>query len=213
MKDKIKKQVTDNREKIKCQITQHKAWLIRITDSLSKHKVLAFVALFMILFATVASSYLSRPFFLISSIILAIYSMLISLAFFRKGLKFLFENQGNIYQLIFGYAMAVVGVIFLFTTIYASVDELNIGYLTYGKCSNHGITGGFQNDIDSVKTFGGTFYFSAVTFFTIGYGDICPMGLDKGIAIFNGFVGSVFTTIILAIAIAKYIGHGKDKKE
>lgn len=212
MREKIKKQMTEKKEKMKEHIDQHKAWIVRVTDNIAQHKILSFVTLFAILFATVASGYYNRIIFLIFSIILAIYAMVIALAFFRKGLKLLFENQGNIYQLIFGYAMAVIGVIFLFTTIYAGIDELNVGYLTYGVCSDRGITGGFQGDTKSVQSFGGTFYFSAVTFFTIGYGDICPMGWDKGIAIFNGFVGSVLTTIILAIAIAKYIGHNRDNK-
>lgn len=90
---------------------------------------------------------------------------------------------------------------------------MNTGYLTYGKCSEKDVNSALiLNDPNIVESFSGKFYFSAVTFFTIGYGDICPMGLNKGISLLNGFFGSVFATIILAIAIAKYIEKDRDKR-
>jgi hypothetical protein len=41
---------------------------------------------------------------------------------------------------------------------------------------------------------------------------MCPMGSDKGISLLNGFFGSVFATIIIAIAIARYIEKDRNKK-
>jgi voltage-gated potassium channel Kch len=47
-------------------------------------------------------------------------------------------------------------------------------------------------------------YFSAITFFTVGFGDICPMGVSKLVSVLNALIGNLFTVLILAIAITNY---------
>ncbi len=45
------------------------------------------------------------------------------------------------------------------------------------------------------------FYFSAATYFTIGYGDIVPEGLNaKTLAVFEAFFGNVINLVVLALA-------------
>ena len=46
------------------------------------------------------------------------------------------------------------------------------------------------------------YYFSGVTQLTIGYGDIAPMGPVKYLALFQGFIGFLFTILILGRFIA-----------
>ena len=48
------------------------------------------------------------------------------------------------------------------------------------------------------------FYFSGVTYFTIGYGDITPMGANAQMAsITEAFVGGIINLIVLATAIQR----------
>ena len=88
---------------------------------------------------------------------------------------------------------------------------LQWGYLTYEKCaSGLGIEGTQFNNV-YIKGFVDIIYFSSITFFTIGYGDICPMGINKIIAIFNALAGHIFTAIVMVLALANYL-IGKKKK-
>jgi hypothetical protein len=206
IKDKTIEIKQTSKEKIHNKVKTHRKFLIRLADYTTAHVWRSIII-------TIISSFVSKPVFLIFSTILALYAFIIALALFRHGLKYLFNNQGNIYELIIGYALAVIGIIFFFTTVYSISEELHTGYLTYGTCSDMDVDDGvISNDPNTVQSFSGRFYFSAVTFFTIGYGDICPMGLNKGISLINGFFGSVFATIILAIAIAKYLEKDRDNK-
>jgi hypothetical protein len=202
-----------SRKDIKEKVDTHKKVIIRISDYTIAHIWRSVITLIIIILITIIASLINKPLFLIFSTILAIYAFIIALSLFRRGLKYLFNNQGNVYELIIGYAIAVLVIIFFFTTIYSISEELNTGYLTYGKCSEMAVNSTMiLNDPNAVKSFSGKFYFSGVTFFTIGFGDMCPMGSDKGISLLNGFFGSVFATIIIAIAIARYIEKDMDKK-
>lgn len=201
------------RENIKKSIDEQRGFFIKIADYTISHVWRSIITLIILVLLTLTFSFVDRLLFLVFSTMLAIYAVIIAVSLFRHGLKYLFNSQGNIYELIIGYAIAVLGIIFFFTTIYSISEELNTGYLTYGKCSEKDVNSALiLNDPNIVESFSGKFYFSAVTFFTIGYGDICPMGLNKGISLLNGFFGSVFATIILAIAIAKYIEKDRDKR-
>jgi len=46
-------------------------------------------------------------------------------------------------------------------------------------------------------------YFSGVTFFSLGYGDIYPIGLSKLLAIIEVFIGHFFTVVIIATLLQK----------
>jgi hypothetical protein len=61
-------------------------------------------------------------------------------------------------------------------------------------------------------TIGDSFYFSFITAFTIGYGDLTPKyPLTKFLAVGIGFVGFLFTGMLVAIAVEalRYTIRGK----
>lgn len=123
----------------------------------------------------------------------------------NRGIKYLFKAK-NIIGLIVGYLVIIFVVIYLFAQIYSISGTLETGYLTRGVCSDN-----FNKSMISQDNLisNNYFYFSAITFFTVGYGDICPMGLNKEISIANALVGHIFTTIIIVLAISYFIESKK----
>ncbi|HEX2969840.1 MAG TPA: potassium channel family protein [Bacteroidales bacterium] len=57
---------------------------------------------------------------------------------------------------------------------------------------------------DSLSPFLQSFYHSAITFFTIGYGDVYPMGLSRVISGFEGFIG-VFMMSYFTVAFVRKV--------
>ncbi|MBI5226809.1 two pore domain potassium channel family protein [Candidatus Micrarchaeota archaeon] len=51
------------------------------------------------------------------------------------------------------------------------------------------------------------FYFSAVTYFTVGYGDIVPYGYAKLLSVVEAGIGTVINLIILAMAVTRVRDH------
>lgn len=61
------------------------------------------------------------------------------------------------------------------------------------------------------KYFFDSIYFSAITFFTIGYGDVCPIGVMRLFIIIEGFLGAGFTPIFIALALTNEDEISKNK--
>jgi hypothetical protein len=82
------------------------------------------------------------------------------------------------------------------------IQHLNLGYITYGKCGDK-----FSSDmIDTDPLISHDYmYFSSVTFFTIGYGDICPMGAAKLVSVIAAFIGNAVTIVLMGIVITLYM--------
>lgn len=57
------------------------------------------------------------------------------------------------------------------------------------------------------------FYFSGVTYFTIGYGDIVPTGIAKTAAITEAFIGNVVNLIVLATAFQRWVSKSVRRKK
>ena len=54
-------------------------------------------------------------------------------------------------------------------------------------------------------------YFSYVTLLTIGYGDILPVSpAARTLVVLEGLVGMAFTTVLLAVLVAKAMGRRED---
>ncbi|MEM5795173.1 MAG: potassium channel family protein [Bacillota bacterium] len=53
-------------------------------------------------------------------------------------------------------------------------------------------------------------YFSAMTTFTIGYGDITPLGWCKGVAIVEGFCGYLAPTLCVAVGLSVLLNNRHD---
>lgn len=83
---------------------------------------------------------------------------------------------------VFSYAFFVILIILLFAGLYFSN---NSEFLFTGKRAK--------------LTFGESFYFSTISFATVGYGDISPLGINRTIAVIEAFA-----SMILNIA---FIGH------
>jgi len=112
---------------------------------------------------------------------------------------FMLWKPKNLLFLFMGYFIGIISILLMFTLIYSSVDASEKGYLTYEKCSDHFDHDVMKKDIQKSQNY---FYFSTVTFFSVGYGDICPMGLSKIVSIVNMWVGHLVTTLFLGIAIS-----------
>ncbi|WP_082476519.1 ion channel [Methylobacterium sp. Leaf99] len=48
------------------------------------------------------------------------------------------------------------------------------------------------------------YYFSAITQFTIGYGDILPIGFLKILVVFQSFISTIFVIIIFARVLSLF---------
>ena len=75
-------------------------------------------------------------------------------------------------------------------------------YFILGTVSNNPVYPGVEGWLGSVFEFLNAIYFSVVTFTTLGYGDISPVGLSRFIAAFEAFIGS-FTMALFVVVFVK----------
>lgn len=110
-------------------------------------------------------------------------------------------NPKNLATLIFTYILLIIAILVLFATFYNLAELSGYGYLKYGQCSDKFDSSLINSDPYITREF---FYFSSMTFFTVGYGDICAMGLNKEIAILNAFIGHLVSVVIVVLVINNY---------
>lgn len=89
--------------------------------------------------------------------------------------------------------LSVVVFWFFFGLIYFGIDLTGLGK-----------TVSSVNNPDQLSTFIQSFYHSAITFFTIGYGDVYPMGLSRLISGIEGFMG-VFMMSYFTVAFVRKV--------
>ena len=69
----------------------------------------------------------------------------------------------------------------------------------------------FAGDIPEAR-FSDLLYFSFVSLLTIGYGDILPVSrAARTLVLLEGLLGMAFSTVLLAVLVAKGLAHGEDK--
>jgi len=118
-------------------------------------------------------------------------------------------TASNMGRLILSYIMFILSILLLFSFGYRSIQDMDRGYLTYGRCSDN-----FDPSMISADEYRSTdyFYFSSVTLFTVGYGDICPMGWSKGLALINSFAGNFISVVLMVVVISAYVNRSQMKK-
>ena len=75
-------------------------------------------------------------------------------------------------------------------------------YFMLGTASSNPIYPGIDGWLGALLEFLNAIYFSVVTFTTLGYGDISPVGLSRFIAAFEAFIGS-FTMALFVVVFVK----------
>jgi hypothetical protein len=99
---------------------------------------------------------------------------------------------------ISGAVAAYLLIAILFANVFALVELVQPG-------SFNGATGG--------RGWGGFLYFSQVTLFTVGYGDITPVaGGARSLAMLEGLIGQLYPAILLARLVALEIEDRRTKK-
>ncbi|WP_210559550.1 ion channel [Psychrosphaera aestuarii] len=78
-------------------------------------------------------------------------------------------------------------------------------YFTLGVESNYGPIGYNSNYsfAENLNHFGSAIYFSVVTFTTLGYGDIHPIGFARAVATFEAFIGSFALALYVVVFVKK----------
>jgi len=113
------------------------------------------------------------------------------------------NKTDKVYKYIIGLIIIIFGVIMFFAMLYLLMHTTGIGYLKYGNCSNVQITSTTQINnelaVDKAKIVNDIFgmsYFSTITFATVGYGDICPMGASRYVAMLNSVAAFILAALI-----------------
>jgi potassium channel LctB len=135
------------------------------------------------------------------SVLISIYFIVILIYLIRKWFKKLL-NPENIFMLIVSYILFILGILLFLSTIFDLAEIAGFGYLKYGVCSDNFNSSMIKTDAQASKGF---FYFTAITFFSVGYGDICPMGIDRTLAVITAFIGHLISVIIVVLIINNYI--------
>lgn len=135
------------------------------------------------------------------SILISIYFIAILIYLIRRWFRRLL-NPENVFVLIFSYVLFILGILLFLSAIFNFAEILGMGYLKYGVCSDNFNSSMIKTDLQASKSF---FYFTATTFFSVGYGDICPMGIDKTLSILTAFIGHLISVIIVVLILNNYI--------
>lgn len=124
---------------------------------------------------------------------------------FRNAISTLVEpiEKRELRRLLSNYSIAVIGIIVIFAMLYSWADAVGIGHLNYGSCVP-GVSA------PTVSTYMDRFFFSGQTFFTVGYGNVCPAGLAKIINLLNAWAGHFFTAVIVAVGLSELL-QGRNK--
>ena len=94
----------------------------------------------------------------------------------------------------------------LFCLVYISLDLAGLGSVVdhYASASDPGLC------MDLIIR---SFYFSYITLLTVGYGDVTPFGLSKGVAIVQAFIGSTLPFVMILNYIILNLGRIKTSQK
>ncbi len=138
---------------------------------------------------------------LFSLLVLSLYLVFFNIYLIRNMFRSLLSAK-SLWSLFGSYVVFVICILLLFSSGYSTVERMGAGYLTYGQYSDQFSTDMIMKDTMRSSHY---FYFSAITFFTVGYGDICPMGLNKNLSMLNAFAGSFINAILMVVVVSVYL--------
>ena len=168
---------------------------------------LSLVLLFIVIAATLAQ-HVSIPLlrFLVAllTIVAVAYAIVLTGHIIRTAFNRLLSAR-DIVSLLLSYVMFIVGILLVISVLFMVVEELHLGYLTHGPTSD-----GFNSDVidsEDPNISHDYLYFTAVTFFTVGYGDVCPMGFCKTLAMVTAFAGNFVTVVLMGIVVSLYLNR------
>lgn len=170
--------------------------------------VLLFIVIAFTLAQHISLSWLKYLFALVTGIAVAyaviLTGYIVHLYLVSKALARLLSAR-DIVSLLFSYVMFIAGILLVMSVLFMVVEDLHWGYLTHGPTSDK-----FNSEvIDSgdPNISHDYFYFTTTTFFTVGYGDISPMGLSKILAMITAFAGNIVTVVLMAIVVSVYLNR------
>ncbi len=188
----------------------HPFVLLKQIASHAKQRAVYYLAriIVVVLFASILLSPKWLNVFLGTPILLALTilgTVVVTIALFAD---LLLERQRTVSSIIFKYFYLTLSVILAFGLFfYLNATMLQPPGLHYS--SKDTVAPQMQHDLES-----DVFYLSATTYYTIGYGDVVPLGNNaRTAAVAEAFVGSLVNLIVLAIAfqhLNKEVGMPKE---
>ena len=171
--------------------------LLKKIASHIRHRAVYYLARFIVivLFASIVFAPKWLNVFLGTPVLLALTifgTVVLAIALFAD---LLLEHQRTVSSIIFKYFFLTLSVILAFGLFfYLNATILQPPGLHYN--SKDVISPEMQHDLES-----DVFYLSATTYYTIGYGDVVPLGNNaRTAAVAEAFIGSLINLIVLAVA-------------
>jgi len=186
-----------------------------IKDWTLNHFFITFIILLIVNAFFLANKAVPAILKIIAFLLLTIYILLFIIMRIKMNVTKLLHHELKFNQILTAYVVSVIFIILLFSIIYWAMVVVGAGYLKYGSCVDN--TEFTREDImqDPLLVINPMHYsyFSAMTFFSVGFGDICPMGMSKLVATLNAIIGNAFTVLILAMAITNYSTNKYQEKK
>ncbi len=192
---------------MKKEIVKKKDFHVRMLHLLFDRPILKFVILAAVQIVLISlSGYIPYNFFIrwitiILTILIAIYFIAVIVHLIRSSLKHLM-NPKSFISLIGAYCLFIFVILVISSILYNATELSGLGYIKYGTCTPNFSPSMISSDPLISRDF---FYFSAMTYFTVGYGDICPMGFARIISIIIGFISHVVSVLFVAFILNNYI--------
>ncbi|MEM4255001.1 MAG: ion channel [Candidatus Norongarragalinales archaeon] len=142
--------------------------------------VVAFFA--SILFFDSVLKFILSNFYALDAVVLALVILALTHLY-----DLIYEEKKSFSALIWKYFFLTLSVILLFGILY---------YVNAVVFDPPGLVSTYEMQLEK-----DVFYFSAVTYFTVGYGEIVPWGVNaKTLSVFEAFFGNVINLAVLALA-------------
>jgi len=125
----------------------------------------------------------------------------------RRSINTLMRPK-NILTLIGSYALIILSLLFVFSTLFDFSELVGIGYLKHGTCPENFHKSMIVSDPDISQDF---FYYTALSFFSRS-SDICPMGASKIISVIVYFTSHLFSVILIALILNNYFSLRRESK-